>query len=262
MRMMSKRAIFLGFLWLTLPAVLVSQVRGDIAPEARRVIDRAIREMGGEAYLNMNATASTGRYFQFRNGRKAFSLYADWTVYNPVKSRFQLGEGKRQFVQIYNLELGEGWTLEGKSTVEEIKPEDIEQFRKVVSLDIDVLLRNRLDEEGMNVYYYGADDISGTGEFEAVEFLDATNDSVVIFFDTKTGLPQKLETHFTDKVGVRHKREHEYYNWHVIQGVNVPLRHDIYVDEEISNQQFIEEITVNPEIQETQFTKPVVVEKK
>ncbi len=261
MRMKSGKAIFVSLLGLFIAVFAVVQARADIAPEARRVIDRAIKEMGGDAYLNMNATSSSGRYFHFRKGRKAFTEYTDWTVYNPVKSRFQMGEGKRQYVQIYNLELDKGWTLDGKSTVEEIKPEEIEQFKKAVSLDVDVLLRYRLNEEGMNVYYFGPEDIAGTGSFEAVEFLDATNNSVVVFFNTKTGLPEKLESHFTDKVGVRHKREHEFYNWHVIQGVNLPLRHDIYVDEEVSEQQFVVDIIVNPDLPESLFTRPVVEEK-
>jgi hypothetical protein len=259
--MKSGKAIFVSLLGLFIAGLAVVQARAEIAPEARKVIDRAIQEMGGDAYLNMNSTSSTGRYFMFRKGRKAFTEYSDWTVYNPVKWRFQMGEGKRQFVQIYNLESNEGWTLNGKTDVEEMKPEDVEQFKKGVGLDVDVLLRYRLDEEGMNAYYYGPADIAGTGTFEAVEFLDATNNSVVVFFNTKTGLPEKLESHFTDKAGVRHKREHEYYNWHMIQGVNLPLRHDIYVDEEVSEQQFVVDITVNPDLPDSLFTRPVVEEK-
>ena len=98
------------------------------------------------------------------------------------------------------------------------------------------------------------------GEVEAVEFLDATNDSLVIFFDTKTHLPVKTETHNTDRVGVRHKQEQEFSNWHVIQGINTALRHDVYVDGEISRQRFIEELTYNPTFPPGHFEEPVVEE--
>ena len=56
-------------------------------------------------------------------------------------------------------------------------------------------------------------------DYEAVEFIDATNAAVVVFFDLESHLPMKLETHFTDKMGVRHKQEQEFSNWHVISGV-------------------------------------------
>ncbi len=229
--------------------------------KAREVIEAAIEAMGGDDYRNVNAIHSYGRYFRFVKGRKSFAQYDDWTIFKPVKWRFQQGKGDNQFVMIYNLELGKGWTLEGKETVEEIPEESIERFRRSVKEDLDMLLRYRLDEEGMNLYYYGPDDIAGQGKFEAVEFLDLTNKSVVVFFDRQSHLPAKVETHSTDEVGVRHKEELELSNWHLIQGVNAALRFDFYVDEEISWQRFLEGITFNPEIPQEYFLEPVIEKK-
>lgn len=233
------------------------QGQGEDDQKARAVVAASIQAMGGEAYLNVNSVTSSGRYFRFRKGRKAFSRYWDWTVYDPIKWRFQLGEGKRQFVQIYNLELGKAWTLEGKSTVEEVPEESIDDFRDSSKRDIDLIFKKRLDEEGMALFYYGSDDIAGEGNYEAVEFIDATNAAVVVFFDLESHLPMKLETHFTDKMGVRHKQEQEFSNWHVISGVRFPLRHDVYVDDEISSQRFIEELIVVSQIQADLFAEPV-----
>lgn len=228
--------------------------------KAREIIAASIEALGGASYLNITHVMSQGRYFAFRKGRKAFARFQDWTVYDPVKWRFQLGKGKQQTVQIFNLELGKAWTLEGKDYVEEIPEEAVQDFRRNAKKDIDLILRERLDEEGMNLYYYGPNDVSGTGDVEAVEFLDSTNDAMVIFFDTKTHLPVKTETHNTDKVGVRHKQEQEFWNWHVIEGVNTALRHDVYVDGEVSTQRFIEELTYNPTIPKEYFEEPVVEE--
>ena len=228
--------------------------------KAREVIAASIEAIGGEAYLNITHVMSYGRYFAFRKGRKAFARFHDWTVYDPVKWRFQLGKGKHQTVRIFNLELGKAWTLEGKDYVEDIPEEAVQDFRRNSKKDPDLILRERLNEEGMNLYYYGPNDVSGTGDVEAVEFLDSTNDSMVIFFDTQTHLPVKTETHSTDEVGVRHKEEQEFSNWHVIQGVNTALRHDRYVDGEVSSQRFIEELTYNPTIPKEYFEEPVVEE--
>lgn len=233
--------------------------RGEDSPEgrAREVIARAIDAMGGDAYLGVERTASNGRYFQFSKGRRTFARYWDWTVYDPAKWRMQLGEGRRQFIRIYNLELGKGWTLSGRDTIEEASEDDIREFRKVVKQDLDILLRIRLNEEGMNLYYYGPDEVAGAGEFEAVEFLDATNDAVVVFFSRQTHLPAKLETQFTDQLGIRRKQELEFSNWHVIQGVKVPLRYDVFTDQEMSSQRFLEQITINPSIPPEYFLEPV-----
>ena len=47
------------------------------------------------------------------------SKYKDFTVYDPIKSRTEFNKG--DYVTIYNLELNQGWTMEGKENVEEIK---------------------------------------------------------------------------------------------------------------------------------------------
>ncbi len=213
--------------------------------------------MGGQDYLNVKNTYSSGRYYTFdREGRKGYAPYMDWTVYKPVKSRFQLGEGKRRNVTIYNLAIGKGWTLEGKDTIEDAKAEDIEEFKKLVKRDWNILIRDRINEEGMNLYHYAADQVSGSGDVEGVEFLDSTNQSVIIFFDTKTHLPVKTETYVTDKMGIRHKEESEFFTWQTIQNVHTPFRTDNRIDGEMSQQNFVEKLEYNLAIPEDYFLEP------
>ncbi len=233
------------------------QAGQEASSKAREVVAAAIEAMGGKAYLKVENSTSEGRYFVFQKGRKGFAKFFDWTVYSdPVKSRFQSGKGKRQIVTVHNMELEKGWRLEGVHDVEPLKPEEIEDFRRVVKRDLDYLLRNRLDEDGLQLFYYGQDEVSGSGNWEAVEFLDTANDSVVVFFDRDTHLPAKVETHVTNKMGVRLKQEKEFYNWHWIDGVFAPLRIDILVDGELSQQQFLEKLAFNTEIPPDYFLEP------
>jgi hypothetical protein len=59
-------------------------------------------------------------------------------------------------------------------------------------------------------------------------------------------------------MGVRRKQEREFSNWHVIQGINIALRLDTYVDGEMSTQQFWEEVAFNAPIPEDYFLEPQV----
>ena len=157
--------------------------------KAREVVKKAIKAMGGRIYLQVQNSHSQGWYYTFdKRGRtRNFSRFQDWTVYEPIKWRFQLGKDeKRREVTIYNLEIEKGWTLEGKTHAEEISSDGVQRFIRVAAQDMDVIFRKRLDEEGMNLYYYGPQDVAGSGEYEAVEFLDTTNSSIVVFFDLKT----------------------------------------------------------------------------
>ncbi len=260
MKSTAQTLILVAFLTL-LGSVVAVWASEDSPDPARAIVDKAIEAMGGDAYRNVRSSSSEGRLFTFSKKGKGFALYHDWTVYEPIKSRFQMGEGKRQYVEVYNAELNKGWSLEGEAEVSELPAEAVKTFLEEVSVDLDVLLHARLDEEGMNLFYYGPDEISGEGNFEAVEFLDNTNNSAVVFFDRDTHLPTKIETHYTDKMGVRHKREQERFNWHVVEGVNVAMNLETYTDGERSSQQFIQQITFNPDVPPALFEKPVPTKK-
>ena len=253
------RLAFMGRLTL-LALILLSPSLGQAqstSDKAKEVIITAIEAMGGENYTSFKNYHREGRYFTFdRRGRQGFSHFLDWTVLDPVKWRFQLGEGKRQQVQIYNLEVNKGWLLEGKNSVKKLPEKDIMAFKKDVLKDIDILLKSRVDEEGMNLYYYGPDDLTGSGEHEAVEFLDATNSSIVVFFDIHSHLPTKMEFRVTNQTGLRQKKEIEFYNWHTIQGIHTPLRTDHFTDGEKSQQVFVEKISYDTAISPSHFLEP------
>jgi len=226
--------------------------------KAREVITLAIEAMGGRNYLEVRNSHSQGQYFIYdRDGRKGFSTFWDWTVYEPIKSRFQSGEKKRQQVEIYNLELDKGWVLEGEDSVEEVPPEGVQSFRKSVLRDLDILLKHRANDEDVYLYYYGPQDIAGDGQHQAVEFLDAANNSVVVFFDLKSHLPSKSETQVTNQLGIRQKSESEYSNWHTIQGVHTPLRTDNFTDGKLSSQFYVKSMAYNVDIPASYFLEPV-----
>lgn len=231
--------------------------------KARNVIQAAIAALGGDKYLSIKNVHHSGRYFVFgKRGLRGFVRYWDWTTYQPIKSRFQMGEGKRQEVEIYNLELRKAWKLEGKNTVEEKTEEDIKRWEKSVRKDVNVLLKTRLNEEGLSLFYYGPKDISGSGNYEAVEFLDAMNNSVVVYFGLDNHLPMRVEYESRDRLGILQKREQEFINWHTIAGVQTPLRSDSYTDGKLSGQVHLEEISYNVDIPSQYFLEPQVEKKE
>ena len=249
-------------LFLTQSSSLIRAQDKGGSSKADEVVQAAIEAMGGQAYLDVRTASSNGRYFMFNKGRKAFTRFWDWTVYkDPVMWRFQLNKGKRQSVQIFNLALKKGWSLEGLSTVEPMPEEAVKDFVRTVNKDMDYIFRNRLGQDGIQDFYYGPGDVSGPGNLEAVEFIDAANNSVVVFFNLDSHLPVKTESYFVDKSGVRRKEETEFYNWHEFKGVLAPLRYDTYIDGEMSTQRFLEELSFNDPIPDGYFLEPIVEEK-
>ena len=252
---------------LAILLLLASPARLGAAQEdgkAAAVVKAAVEALGGARFLAVKNIVSEGRYFFYKAGRKGFTSFFDWTVYEePVKSRFQFGKGKRAEVTVHNLQLNKGWVKEGPFDRKELTEKQIEDFRRQIKGDLGYLLRNRRNEDGQSMFYYGPGEISGEGDLEAVEFIDKTNNTVTVYFDRESHFPTKVESHFTDGLGLGHKREVEFYNWHEIDGVQLALRTDAHVDGELAEQTFIEVIRVNDAIPEEHFLEPPVkVQKK
>ena len=251
-------------LMLLVPFLLgSSRAEVDDQNRARKVLDVAVQAMGGARYLSVRTEVETGREFLFKRGQKAFVPFQAWTVSeDPVRWRHQAFKGKKQTVQVYNLELEKGWVQEGFHTIEELTVEDLKSFREMVKRDLHYILRNRLDEEGISFFYYGPSDIAGSGELEAVEILDKDNVSVVIYFQISTHLPVRMESPTTTRSGFRIKTETEFFNWHSIDGINSPLTTHYYRDGEKSGEKFIESISYNIPIPPHYFLEPVIPPKK
>ena len=122
MKMKSIAYLSLGLL-LVLPSAAIAQSQAP-APSTqtpgkkkpKEVIAAAIEAMGGKNYLDIKNSHSSGEFFTFdREGRKGYAHYFDWTNLNPVKWRFQLGEGKNQTVEIYNLDWGKAGRLRART---------------------------------------------------------------------------------------------------------------------------------------------------
>lgn len=226
--------------------------------QARRVLKAAIEAMGGDRYLAVKTEHVTGREFLFQKDRRSGLIpFQSWSVYKrPVLFRYQAFKGKRQSLQVVNLELGKGWQQEGYNDAKELPQEALDQFKVSVKQDIHYILRNRLDEEGISFFYFGPEDIAGSGELEAVQLIDETNVSVVLYFNRTTHLPVHTEGNFRDRLGLRHERRTEFYNWHEHEGVLTFQTIHEYEDDEKSREMFLEEVSYNIQIPPDYFLKP------
>jgi hypothetical protein len=85
---------------------------------------------------------------------------------------------------------------------------------------------------------------------------------VTVFFNRQSHLPTKLESQIVDKFGIKHKEEVEFFTWHSIQDVLTPLRVDVSVDGQVTQQRFVEKLAYNVDIPEDYFLEPKVEKKK
>ena len=74
---------------LSVVSCQLSAVRAEQPSKTREVIAAAVEAMGGKNYLEIRNYHKVGRYFSFDNrGRSGFTPFMDWTVFEPIKWRF------------------------------------------------------------------------------------------------------------------------------------------------------------------------------
>jgi hypothetical protein len=238
--------------------VLLAPARGQDEGRTKKLFDDAIQAMGGTAYLNVKDMVSEGNIFGFDLDGNSGGLvkYNDWTKL-PDKSRNEQGNRRKERdVVVFNLEQNQGWILEGQKDTRDASPEEMNDFKSLVKHSIDNIFRFRYQDSANKLFYLGPGERSDV-RFELVKLLDPENDEVILYFDRITKLPGKIEYRVTNKRGIKERCVEEFSQWHIIQGVNTPLRVDSFVNGRKSSQTFPLKITYNNNLPDSIFSKPV-----
>jgi len=224
----------------------------------QQLFEAAVRKMGGDTYLKVSDMISEGHYFVFDNQGNSSGLirFTDYSKL-PDKSRYELGNKKNELdITVFNLGTDEGWILEGQKDTREATADEMKDFRNAVKHSIESIFRVRYKDPENKLFYLGP----GAGKdvtLEMVRLLDPENDEVTIYFDRVSKLPARIEYGIVNKRGGRQRNVEEFSQWHVIQGVNTPLRIDGYVNGRRSFQSFILKINYNNNLPDSFFSKPV-----
>ncbi len=233
-------------------------VRSQDEDIIKKLFQDAIEAMGGEAYLNVKDMTSEGQFFQFNSQGENSGLikFVDYTKL-PDKSRHESGNKKRDLdISVFNLEKNEGWIQEGQKDTREAKPEEMRSFRSVVKHSIDTIFHYRYKDPENKLFYMGP----GEGKdvtLELVKIVDPENDETTVYFDRISKLPARIEYRDINNRGIRVRLVDEFSQWHVIQGVNTPMRVDGSLNGRRASQTFVLKISYNTNIPDSFFSKPL-----
>ncbi len=247
---------FLLTFWIAL--IFAPLSRSQDEETIKKLFQDAIQAMGGDTYLSVTDMVSEGQYFVFdRGGASSLPIkYYDYTKF-PDKSRYEEGNKKKERdITVFNLGTHEGWIVEGQKGVREARPEEMEDFKSAVKHSLDMICRFRYKDPENRLFYLGP----GEGPdmtLELVKIVDPVNDEVIVYFDRISKLPARIEYRSQDRKGVRLRNVEQYSQWHMMQGVNTPLRTDIFVNGRRLSQRFTLKMTYNNSLPDSFFSKPI-----
>lgn len=158
----------------------------------KRVVNEALQAVGGKAFLAMEDRVETGRaYSFFRQELQGLSVARIYTRYvTPVPGKPSVLE-RESFDKdessgvLFNQDGAWEITFRGSRLME---PKRIENWRDSTLRNIFYILRQRLQEPGMDFYSRGSD-LYENLPVEIVDITDANGLTVTVFFSSSTKLP-------------------------------------------------------------------------
>jgi hypothetical protein len=158
----------------------------------KRVVNEALQAVGGKAYLAMEDRVESGRaYSFFRQQLEGLAIAKIYTRYltpvagkPSVRERQNFGKDESSGV-LFNEEGAWEITYRGARLLE---PKRAENWRDGTLRNIFYILRQRLDEPGMDFYSRGSD-LYENLPVEIVDITDANGLTVSVYFSSSTKLP-------------------------------------------------------------------------
>ena len=184
-------------LWLLAGACAAAAARAETAQErGKRVVEDALKGLGGANYLSMEDRVESGRAYSFyREQLQGLSRAKIYTRYltrpePPVAGFFGIREretfGKSEDNAVLFNETG-AWEVTFRGA-RPLTDERTKAYRESMLRNIFYIVRERLGEPGLTFLSQGAD-ILENQPVEIVEISDADNRVVTVYFSQSTKLP-------------------------------------------------------------------------
>jgi hypothetical protein len=158
----------------------------------KRVVHEALEALGGKAYLAMEDRVESGRAYSFWNaqisGLTIAHIYTRYLAPEPgkVSMRERQNFSKDQSYGALFNEQG-GWEITFRGA-REFLPARVAQWRDTTQRNVFYILRERLNEPGLELYSQGADRFENQ-PVEIVDITDSNGITVTVYFSQLTKLP-------------------------------------------------------------------------
>lgn len=179
-------------------------------------VEQALAALGGDAFAHMQTRAEHGRVFNFFHDQiSGLSIAWVYTEYLDTKPANGLGVqerevfGKKQDWAILLLP-DQGWEVTYRGA-RPVKDDTWTKYVQTTETSIFYLLRERLNEPGLEYDYIGKDLIEGA-EVDVVDITDSQDRVIRVSFDHITHLPLRQIYKWIDPVTKYHNDEETDYD--------------------------------------------------
>ena len=259
-------ALALSLVCMTLP-VAVPQTRNEETQrvpggneKAEAILSHAIETLGGSSYTNVRTVVGRGFYTAYQEGISQLpAKFVDYIVY-PDQERTEFTGGG---VRVIQTNVGNtGWVFDGASkTLNDMKPAQIEEFKRGLRTSVENLLRGWWRREGATLSYVGRREAGLAKRNEVVRLTYPDAFWIEYEFGAKDGLPAKViykrnrkkaDSDETEEI----TEEDRLAKPITIDGITAPWVVDHFINGTQSSRINYESIEYNRQLPQSLFTKP------
>ncbi len=225
--------------------------------KAEQILQQAATALGGANYLSVSTIIGRGFYTLYKDGQPGLPLtFVDYIAY-PDKERTEFrGEGFKS-IQINTGDTG--WIFDGiAKTLKDLKPEQVNDFKLAMRINVDNLLRGTWRKDGAKLSYAGRREAGVGRRNEAVRLVYPDGFTVEFEFGAQDHLPAKI--HYlkkhpenADEFIKEEDRMAQYLN---LNGILAPFVIDHYSAGVQTSRTNYKSIEFNTPIAETLFARP------
>jgi hypothetical protein len=213
------------------PKVEVTASAAQADERAEAVVRRAVEAVGGAAYLNVRTIVGRGNYTPYEKGQPGDLIkFLDYLAF-PDRERTEFRSSRVNSIQT-NVGTGAdaaGWIYDGMArTLNDMRPEQIEDFRVAMRVGLDNLLRGWWRKEGAQLSYLGRREAGLARRNEAVRLTYPDGFAVDYEFGARDFLPAKVSYKRRNREGEEVAEEDRFMRLMTFGGVTVPFVIDHY----------------------------------
>jgi len=229
--------------------------------KAQQIIQRALKSVGGDRYLQVKTVTGRGLFTSFVDGiSQVPQKFVDYVVY-PDKERTEFSGGGARTVQT-NFK-GGGWIYDAAAlTLKDQTPQQLDEFKIAVRVGLENLLRGGWREQGAKLSYAGRRPAAVIGHRNEALRLTYPDDFWVEYeFSADDGSPVKIlyerkhKNRDTEEID-SFNEEDRLHKMITIDGVTVPFIVDHYSNKIQISRIAYDTIEYNKPIADSLFTKP------
>ena len=258
--------LFLATLLVLAPASFAQDDKPSPSPgqKAEQIVQRALKAVGGDRYLQVKTQIGRGFFTEFRDGVSGLPIkFVDYIAY-PEKERTEFTGGGARTIQT-NFR-GGGWIYDGAAlTLKDQTPAQLDEFKLVTRVTLENLLHGWWREQGATLGYVGRREAAMIGHRnETVRLTYPDGFWVEYEFAADDGLPAKVlyqrkqKNRDTEEDEVV-KEEDRLHRLITFDGVMAPLIIDHYRNGIQTSRIAYDTVEYNKPIADSLFAKPASI---